>query len=75
MYCERSNQLRFAAGFQAEIEWPTSIHNFFDDLSQLVNLDRENPFVNVLKVRFGDRRLECAIDRLDSMSKKILEPN
>src|ERR1700730_4363572 len=49
------------------------IDDLFDDLPQLVYFYREDPFINVLIVRFSDRGAKGLINFFYAMSKEVLK--
>src|SRR5205807_9755454 len=72
---ERSDEFRFAAGFQSEVKLQAGIDNLFDDFPQLVDLDRENAAIFIAITELRHRGLKGAINRFDAVPEQILKPD
>src|SRR5215475_6895824 len=57
MHRQRGNQFGLASSFKTKMKLLTSIDNFFDDLAQLIDLDRKNSAILVLVAEFSHRFL------------------
>jgi len=70
---QRSDQFRFASSFETKMKFLTGIDNFFDDLAQLIDLDRKNPAILVLVTKLCHRFFKCSVYHFDTVSKQILK--
>ena len=72
---QRRDQFRFAAGLETKMKLLAGIDNFFDYLTQLIHLDRENAAILAAVIELLNRVSKRAIDRFDPVTKQILEAN
>src|SRR3954469_18059118 len=75
MHRECGHQFGFTACFQSEMKLLPGIDDLFNDLAQLIDLDRENTAVTATVAELSDRTLKRAVNRFDPMPKQILESN
>ena len=69
------HEFRLAAGFESEMVRGAGVDDLLDDLTQLVDLDRENAAINILVIGLADRVGERPVDPLDAVPQQILEPD
>src|SRR5690625_2561800 len=70
---EGDQEFRFATGFDSEIVRFARVENLFDDLAELVDLDRKNSPVNAGVSLLFDRFLKSFVDFGDAVTEEILE--
>src|SRR6267143_4289011 len=62
LHGKRSHQLRLAACFEPEMKLLPCVHDFLDDLTQLVDFDGKNASILTAISKLGARALERAIN-------------
>ena len=66
-------QLRLAAGLEAEAVRPAEVEHFLDDLPLLVDLDRVDADVAALVLVLGDGGLEGVVDLAEAVLEDVGE--
>jgi hypothetical protein len=70
---KRGQQFRLRSGLHAEMKRPPRVHDFLNDLPELVYLDRKDSAIRSLESELLDRRVESPVYLLDAVPKQILE--
>ena len=73
VHSQRGEEFRLAAALQPEVVFRARVEDFLHDLTQLVDLDRENAAVRLLVAGLRDGAGERLADRLHAVAQEVLE--
>ena len=70
---EGDDELGLGTGFEAEIILLAGVEDLFDDLAELVDLDREDPAVTAVVLLLLDGAAEGLVDLRDAVAQQVLD--